>query len=86
MNIGDEISAKRDELRALETRAAMSCADGRHDWQHVGGRNPVCCDDCVCSVPVYRCAGCGDFDYGDNAEAAEIQRDCAQLPLPTPHP
>lgn len=53
----------------------VGCGNG-HDWQHVGGRNAGCGDDCCCSVPVYRCARCGDYDYGNNQEAEEILGNC----------
>ena len=52
------------------------CKNDQHEWQHVGGRNAGCCDECSCSVPVHQCARCGDWDYGDNDEAAEIIRQC----------
>ncbi|MGY0790893.1 hypothetical protein ACW7BJ_16125 [Azospirillum argentinense] len=29
-------------------------------------------------MPVHRCEACGDCDYGDNTEAAEVQADCAE--------
>lgn len=37
------------------------CAAG-HDWEEVGGR---ACYQCGGSQPVYQCARCGDWDYGD---------------------
>lgn len=54
----------------------LGCYGGRHDWQFTGAYNAGCNKGCTCSVPVYRCAKCGDFDYGDNAEANAIRRDC----------
>ena len=74
--LADQIEAKRSELRALETQAALSCKDGRHDWQFYGGKNAGCDHDYACSVPVHRCASCGDYDYGDNAEAQRIVGHC----------
>lgn len=55
----------------------LGCYGGRHDWQFTGGCNAGCGKDCSCSVPVYLCAKCGDWDYGDNGEATEIRRNCA---------
>lgn len=46
-----------------------------HKWVFTGGAN-CGCHDCHCSVPVYRCQECGDYDYGDNEEADEIRSAC----------
>lgn len=51
------------------------CARG-HDWQHAGGCNAGCDHLCRCSVPVNRCAKCGDYDYGDNDEAKHVREAC----------
>lgn len=75
-----------DELSDLEARAAAlrrqiaagPCREYGHDWKHIGGRNAGCSRDCSCSVPVYHCSKCGDYDYGDNAEAAEKIAECAR--------
>lgn len=78
MDLADQILAKQEELRALVAKASLSCKDGRHDWQSIGGRNAGCeADRCSCSVPVHRCATCGDYDYGENAEAEQTVRQCA---------
>lgn len=55
-----------------------NCYAGEHDWEFVGGRNAGCAFGslCACSVPVHRCRVCGDYDYGVNAEAAQIMADC----------
>lgn len=38
------------------------CASG-HDWMTEGGR--ACTrDECTASQAVYRCARCGEYDYG----------------------
>lgn len=37
---------------------------GVHDWQVHGGR-PCPRGDATCSQIVYRCARCGDWDYGE---------------------
>lgn len=57
------------------------CGD-KHNWVFYGGRSCSC--DRVeskptCSVPVYRCVSCGDFDYGDNEEAAEVIATCRKM-------
>lgn len=51
------------------------CSKG-HTWVFYGGCNAGCDDDCACSVPVHKCAHCGDYDYGQNEEAEEVRRDC----------
>ncbi len=60
----------------------LGCNTGKHDWVFVGGANAGCCkgtDDCCCSIPVHECAKCGDCDYGDNDEAAQVIELCASL-------
>jgi hypothetical protein len=52
----------------------VACEAG-HDWKMVGGCN-CGCEDGACSIPVYQCTRCGDFDYGDNEEAREIKLAC----------
>lgn len=74
--LADEIAATERKLTELKSRAALSCKDNRHDWRFIGGRNAGCCDSCACSVPVHRCASCGDYDYGENAEAKRIVGQC----------
>lgn len=71
------IAPKRDFLW-------LGCHDG-HDWRSIGGANAGCDDVCRCSVPVHQCARCGDCDYGENEEATEVRRECAEMrcdPLP----
>ncbi len=78
----------RDQLAEAEAKAAHlrnriaaeGCAVSGHDWRHVGGKNAGCeiGNDCGCSVPVHECAVCGDCDYGDNPEAFETIRRCAE--------
>lgn len=48
----------------------------RHAWKSIGGANAGCDKNCCCSVPVHECSDCGDCDYGDNAEADEVRRNC----------
>lgn len=67
------------EERAAQLRrhiAAAECRETGCKMEHIGGRNACCGDGCQCSIPVYVCRKCGDSDYGDNAEAAEIIRKC----------
>lgn len=71
------------EARVAQLRreiAAGPCAQFGHDWKLVGGRN-ACCEaeaSCSCSIPVNVCAKCSDCDYGENQEAADVIRNCAQ--------
>jgi hypothetical protein len=58
--------------------ALNPCASG-HRWRHIGGRNCGCHPDALCSVPVHRCDVCGDFDYGDNSEAARTKEACSDV-------
>jgi hypothetical protein len=55
----------------------IGCEAG-HDWQSIGGCNASCSDMCGCSVPVNTCSRCGDCDYGDNEEAKDVRRVCAE--------
>lgn len=71
------------ELQRLVLEAA-ALAGGRHPcevlghlWTHVGGANCGCLDGC-CSVPVHQCSSCGDYDYGDNAEADDVRAKCSR--------
>lgn len=76
-----------DDLQALVAEA-VSLGGGHHDclvlghaWVFKGGCNCGCelpDGDGCCSVPVYRCSSCGDYDYGDNEEADEIKRRCKE--------
>lgn len=77
----DQLAAARAEVERLERIAATAtCREIGCDMQFIGGRNAGCdVDDpgmCGCSVPVHRCSRCGDCDYGDTPEAAEIRRAC----------
>ena len=62
----------------------VGCEAG-HDWRFYGGANCGCewtGEDGgqifgSCSVPIHRCSRCGDYDYGDNAEAVQVVADCA---------
>ena len=81
MKIADQLDDARAEVARLErAAAAATCAElGRHDWQLIGGRNCGCHDEACCSVPVNVCTRCGDCDYGENDEAREIRRRCAEV-------
>jgi hypothetical protein len=72
----------RHKLERLAAEAA-ALAGGDHPcrllghlWAFDGGAN-CGCEDGQCSVPVHRCTSCGDYDYGDNSEAAEKRKACA---------
>ena len=84
------MSDLHEQLADAEAQAARlrlqiahgACADVGHDWRHIGGANAACDHaggDCHCSVPVNECAKCGDCDYGDYAEAADVRRHCREL-------
>lgn len=80
-DLAEQIEAARAVLEHLERQAsAATCAElGRHDWQSIGGCNAGCDKDCACSIPVLECSRCKDCDYGENDEAAEVRRDCAEF-------
>ena len=54
------------------------CAVLGHVWTFVGGKSCDCApmNGNCCSIPVYECSACGDCDYGENPEAAEIRLEC----------
>lgn len=60
-------------LQALIQRASTqlgsdACANGRHQWQSIGGRacpHPEDIGDGFCSQAVYVCTTCSATDYGD---------------------
>jgi hypothetical protein len=81
MNIANKLDEARAEVARLEREAAQAtCRElGRHDMQSIGGRNCGCHEDACCSVPVNVCTRCGACDYGDNDEAREIKRRCAEV-------
>lgn len=54
------------------------CRTLGHVWRNVGGVN-CGCKDGSCSIPVRECEACGEWDYGENAEAEEIRRRCEEL-------
>lgn len=76
----------RTDLAKLEAEYGPLLRDCRsgHLWESHGGSNCGCewiedgqrCHG-QCSVPVCVCPVCGDCDYGDNDEAREMIRECA---------
>lgn len=80
------------DLLRLVAEAVALAGGGRdcrvlgHHWVHHGGMWCGCKGRVPdggkwsgsCSIPVYRCAGCGDYDYGVNGEAVDIRLRCAQ--------
>lgn len=71
--------AKAEVARLERIAAGATCREmGCHDLQSIGGTNAGCERDCSCSAPVLQCTRCGDCDYGDNAEAEETRRKCAE--------
>jgi hypothetical protein len=54
----------------------LNCQEA-HDWEFVGAK-PCCCErGDGCSIPVFQCRICRDYDYGDNEERREIEYNCA---------
>lgn len=81
-NLAGQLAEAEAKLAAIKRKiAAATCIDiGAHDWKFVGGRNAGCSNDCGCSIPVYQCSRCGDYDYGDNPEAREKIAACVNDP------
>lgn len=68
------------EVASLKRQIAQGpCREYGHTWVSYGGCNAGCADVCGCSVPVNVCSKCGDCDYGDNDEAAEIRKACEAI-------
>lgn len=75
----EEIAEAEARVSALKRQLASEpCAAHGCDMQFYGGASAGCGDGCNCSVSVHVCSKCGDCDYGDNAEAIEIRRQCAE--------
>jgi hypothetical protein len=62
---------------------ADHCARAGHSWMFAGGAWCGCEGwfgglrwSGSCSVPVHKCAVCGDYDYGDNLVAREMRNRC----------
>lgn len=80
MTLRDELEEAEAGVDRLKRKiAAATCREAGCDMQFFGGCNAGCDlgNGCGCSVPVHVCTRCGDSDYGDNAEAAEIRVRCA---------
>lgn len=74
-------------------RAPPHPCERGHSWSEIGGRNCGCNTDAQCSVPVHECEVCGDCDYGENAQAADVLARCEghhackkSAPVPPPYP
>lgn len=62
--------------------AAAPCIEVGHRWKFLGGRNVGCEEmgkDCSCSTSVHECEACGDCDYGDTPEQAEVIARCKEF-------
>lgn len=68
---------ERTVARVMQESGHATCVGG-HRIVFRGGANCGCHEHAHCSVPVHQCDVCGDCDYGDNAEANEKRRRCAQ--------
>lgn len=78
MDLQQRLAAAKSEVARLEREAAAApCREVGHRWASVGGAN-CGCDDGECSIPVYECKVCGECDYGENAEAAAVKRNCME--------
>lgn len=57
----------RSTIQQLVTQARLDqpCATMGHDWVTDGGRHCPRAEDCGGSQTVYRCAACGEMDYGE---------------------
>ena len=74
---------KTDLLRRLIAEAEVLAGGDHlcnvlgHKWESRGGM--ACdCDGGGCSFSVHECVSCGDFDYGENEETADVRAACQQ--------
>jgi hypothetical protein len=60
--------------QASQELGSDACRRGNHRWESEGGR--ACPHDFTenCGQAVYRCATCGDYDYGEKGGPGDI--DC----------
>lgn len=80
MGLPEELADAEGRVARLKQQiAGAACAEVGHDWKHIGGSNAGCGLYCTCSIPVHECRKCGDCDYGENAESAEIKQACREL-------
>jgi hypothetical protein len=78
-----------EKLTEIEAQAAQirreiaqgPCREYGHSWKFLGGANAGCGLYCSCSVSVHQCEKCGDCDYGENAEAEEVRRQCVAMQM-----
>jgi hypothetical protein len=80
MTLRDELAEAEAKVEQIKRRmASATCRESGCDMQHYGGRNAAChLAGCACSVPVHVCTRCGDSDYGENDEAAEVRLACLE--------
>lgn len=82
--VGLQAELEAAEARVAQIKRALTaapCSEVGHRWRFMGGRNVGCEDmgkDCSCSVSVHECEVCGDCDYGDNPEHAEVLARCRE--------
>jgi len=61
-------------IKEAKTFGSAACLEGRHNWTSEGGRScPKEIDFHMleeCSQPVYRCADCGTYDFGEKGGPA----------------
>ena len=85
MDLLEKLEKAKAQVFAVECEIKDAlCSDVGHDWVSHGGANAGCDRDCRCSVPVHRCSKCGDFDYGENDDAVQIRKECAERWPDTP--
>lgn len=78
-DVFDRLEQAKAEVARVEREIAQGpCRTHGHDFQSIGGCNAGCHEDCSCSIPVNTCTKCGDCDYGQNADAIETRRGCAE--------
>lgn len=77
------VTISEEEFHRLKTKAGevtvrdpSLCIKTGHTWKFIGGANVGCCDQCDCSKSVHECIVCGDCDYGENDELADILSNC----------
>lgn len=67
---------ERTVARVMQDSGFPTCVGG-HRMVFRGGANCGCHPEAQCSVPVHSCEVCDDSDYGDNDEANDKRRRCA---------
>lgn len=79
MDLLEKLSSLESEAAAVRRQIAQGpCIQYGHSWKMLGGRNVSCSRDCQCSVSVNICEKCGDCDYGENDELAEVRARCEE--------